>query len=355
MTAPKLAVLTPSGTGAIAVVAVAGAGAFEAAAPLLRRPGGKPVPAFPTPPAFWFGTLGDGVGDEVVLSLVRTDPEPWVEVHCHGGRRVVRWVVDRLVGRGAVEVAPAELPHRGGPDTDARALEPLTRATTTRTAAVLLDQYHGAFRQACRDLADAWDEAAFARLLALGPVGRHLVTPWSVVVAGPPNVGKSSLVNALTGYHRSVVAPAAGTTRDVVTAAVAFDGWPIELADTAGLRATAEELEAAGIERARQVLAGADAVIWVLDGTDPRPVWPTAADALPAGRVLVVANKTDRPPAWPVPDGVRPVSAATGDGVAGLAAAVAQLLVPDPPRPGEAVPFTPELADAMTSVTGRPA
>ncbi len=351
MTGPKLAVLTPPGAGAIAVVAVAGAGAFDLAAPLLRRPAGKTVPASAMPSAFWFGTLGDGVGDEVVLSLVRTGPEPWVEVHCHGGRRVVRWVVDLLVGRGAVEVPPSELPHRGGPDTDARALGLLTRATTTRAAAVLLDQYHGAFRRACDGLAHAWDDAAFGRLIALGPVGRHLVTPWSVVVAGPPNVGKSSLVNALAGYHRSVVAPAAGTTRDVVTTAVAFAGWPVELADTAGLRATAEELEALGIERARAVLAGADAVIWVLDATDPDPVWPTAADALPAGRVIVVANKTDRPPAWPVPDGVRGVSAVAGDGIAGLAAAVAHLLVPDPPRPGEAVPFTPALVDALTNVT----
>src|SRR5207244_11945531 len=67
-------------------------------------------------------------------------------------------------------------------------------------------------------------------------VGRHLTAPWRVAVAGAPNVGKSSLVNALAGYQRSVVAPTPGTTRDVVTALLAIDGWPVELADTAGLR-----------------------------------------------------------------------------------------------------------------------
>ena len=335
---PRVAVLTPPGTGAIAVVAVVGPGAWQVASPLLRRPGGRPAPAAPPEPAFWYGTLadgGEGPGDEVILAVVQLDPTPWVEVHCHGGRRAVRVVVEALVGRGAVEVPAAELPGRG--EFDDRALGPLTHAPTLRTAGVLLDQYYGAFRAA----EASTDPGVGQRLAGFAGLGRHLVEPWRVVVAGPPNVGKSSLVNALAGFDRSVVAPVAGTTRDIVTADVAFAGWPVRLTDTAGLRATADELEAAGVGLARGELAAADAVIWVFDSTDPHPVWPTAADRLPAGRVITVANKTDRPAAWAVADqpGVRPVSAATGAGVAALAAAVAELLVPVEPGPGEAVPL----------------
>ena len=86
-----------------------------------------------------------------------------------------------------------------------------------------------------------------------------------MVVAGAPNVGKSSLVNALAGFQRSVVSEIAGTTRDVVSVQLAFDGWPVELTDTAGLR-EAEGLEAEGVARANRALAEADLVLWVWIG-----------------------------------------------------------------------------------------
>jgi tRNA modification GTPase len=71
-------------------------------------------------------------------------------------------------------------------------------------------------------------------------LGRHLTRPWRVVVAGAPNVGKSSLINALAGFTRTVVTAVPGTTRDVVATAAAIDGWPVELIDTAGLRLTGD-------------------------------------------------------------------------------------------------------------------
>ena len=85
------------------------------------------------------------------------------------------------------------------------------------------------------------------RLRELVPVAEHLDRPWRVVIAGAPNVGKSSLVNALAGFARSLVSPTAGTTRDVVTTRIALDGWPIELCDTAGQRESADAVESAGI------------------------------------------------------------------------------------------------------------
>ena len=116
-------------------------------------------------------------------------------------------------------------------------------ARTERTAAILLDQYHGALGRELEEIRQANDrgETSLARrriddLLARAELGRHLTRSWSVVLAGRPNVGKSSLLNALAGYDRAIVHPTPGTTRDAVTFATAIDGLPVELCDTAGLR-----------------------------------------------------------------------------------------------------------------------
>jgi tRNA modification GTPase len=365
-------VLTPPGAGAIATVEVAGPRAWELARQLFRPAGTKPLPEAPERHRFWFGTLGEGTGDEVILAVKQVGPEQRVEVHCHGGRRVVRWVVESFLASGCAEDKP--------PRCSGGALEQLARAPTLRTASILLDQYHGAFDRAVRGIVAKLEAGEPgipepAELASFAPVGRHLVEPWKVVVAGPPNVGKSSLANALAGYQRSVVSEVAGTTRDVVTVPVAFDGWPVELADTAGLRAAAG-LEAEGVERAKRFLAEADLVVWVLDATTGEPgdvsdiarglprvlpgPGPGASPGLSAkdsggreppgspGR-LVVINKVDQPPAWDLsraPDALR-VSAVTGEGVPGLASAIARTLVPNPPPPGAAVPYTPRLADLV--------
>ena len=355
MSDTRVSLLTPPGAGAIATVAVAGPGAWEVARRLFRPAGPTPLPDTPPLHRVWFGRLGEGVGDEVVLAVTRVEPEPRVEAHCHGGRRVVRWVIEQFLALGCVETEWMSLdsvqpPRRGG-----GALWELTRATTLRTASILLDQYHGGFDRAVRAiLADP--EAGrkqLAALAAFAPVGRHLVEPWKVVVAGPPSVGKSSLVNALAGYQRSVVSETPGTTRDVVTVPVAFDGWPVELADTAGLR-SATGLEAEGIDRAKRSAAAGDLTVWVFDATTAEPEFPPPSQT----RTLYVVNKVDQPPGWDftnVPDAPH-VSAATGEGVPGLAAAIARTLVPHPPEPGAAVPFTPYLADLIEAAraAGRP-
>lgn len=335
----RVAVLTPPGSGAIAVVSVAGPDAWAAAKTLFQRP----LPASPEPHRFWYGRLGDGAGDEVVLAVKATDP-PAVEVHCHGGRRVVRWVVEQFLALGCVE----EEDSKPG-DGDPWAL--LERATTLRTAGILLDQCHGAFARAVADslaALDRGDPSPLHALAARAELGRHLVTPWRVVIGGAPNVGKSSLVNALAGYQRSVVSPVAGTTRDVVTVPTAFDGWPVELADTAGLRAAADPLEAEGVGLAERSLGAADLVVWVLDGTDPNPVPPPTGVVNCFRPSLVVVNKADRPAAFD-PGRRLMLSAATGLGIPELIAGIARALVPDPPPAGAAVPFTAELADAVAT------
>ncbi len=223
----------------------------------------------------------------------------------------------------------------------------LTQAVTVRTASILLDQQQGALARSFEAIqaALAQGDAAVAQqgLMQLSryvEVGQRLTRPWRVAVLGAPNVGKSSLVNALTGYQRSVVAPTPGTTRDVVTTRLALDGWLIELADTAGMRTEAEALEEQGIRRARATAASADLCLWVLDASAP-PVWPDAD----LGTIQPVINKIDLTPAWDLKgaeDAVR-ISAQTGEGLADLCATLVHRLVPDPPLRGAAVPFTPRL------------
>jgi tRNA modification GTPase len=201
-----------------------------------------------------------------------------------------------------------------------------------RTASILLDQAHGAY------LRSASDDEVLRRNVA---VGRHLVEPWTVAIAGPPNAGKSTLLNALAGFSRSVVSPIPGTTRDAVSVSLAFDGWPVDLIDTAGVRETQDALELEGVARARQMIAASDLCLWVMDATG---LLPQSVEIIAGHLVLPIINKCDL---VNVPDDVWPnavrISAATGQGLAELASRIVQALVPSPPKPGEPVPYTPEL------------
>jgi tRNA modification GTPase len=246
----------------------------------------------------------------------------------------------------------------------------LARATTERTALILLDQYHGALSRELSKIEAEMGEGRCAaargrvvQLLRHAPLGLHLTRPWRVVLAGPPNVGKSSLINAIVGYQRAVVYDAPGTTRDVVTVPTAIDGWPIELSDTAGIRPATDTLETAGIGRARREVEQADLVIWVQEATesnvqsletDTAQIFDASSDGHSAN-VLRVLNKCDCLAqsvfATPHDDHQAKMrnterllftSALTGQGVPQLLSAISQQLVPEPPPPGAAVPFLEE-------------
>lgn len=346
MTGTRAAVLTPPGSAAIAVLAVRGPGAWAAIRNHFHPARGNPLPETPAATGVRFGRFGGPTGDEVIL-VVR-GPETF-EVHCHGGRQVVGWLLDLLRSAGVEEVPWAEFGESRFADPTAAALLPFAR--TVRTAAILLDQAHGAYDRAVRLAEEGGPEvkSVVAVLRRNARVGRHLVEPWTVAIAGAPNAGKSTLMNALAGFNRSVVSPVPGTTRDAVSVSLAFVGWPVDVVDTAGLRDAPDALEREGVDRARRAVADSDLCLWVVDATGPRPgsVAGVAKDlGRPAETVLVVLNKCDLAtvPEAELPDAVR-VSAVTGQGLPDLAARIAAALVPEPPGPGEPVPFTPEACE----------
>ncbi len=155
-------------------------------------------------------------------------------------------------------------------------------------------------------------------------------------------------MNALVGYERAIVFDQPGTTRDVVTALTAFSGWPVELSDTAGLHATEDPLESAGIDLAHRQVAAADCLLLVFDLSQPwtateqklLAAWPTAT---------IVHNKSDLPPAYQPAISSDPIitSTITSAGLDLLTKKIVRRLVPLDPAPGDAVPFTFEQLERL--------
>ncbi|MEN1678357.1 MAG: GTPase [Planctomycetota bacterium] len=353
------ALLTPPGRGAVAVVHVAGPAAVAAVDRCFRAANGPPLAQQPFG-AIRFGRWSSETGEEVVVCRTADDR---VEVHCHGGDAAPRAVLDDLAAAGCTVREWSGHSNDADSLIEVEARRALADCVTDRAAAVLLDQLGGALAEAVADArrtlaAGKTDDAAdqVAALLALGPLGRRLTSGWRVVIAGRPNVGKSSLMNAIVGYRRAIVFDEPGVTRDVVSEVAAIEGWPVELSDTAGLRDTDDPLEAASAQRARAAIESADLVLLVEAFGEPiTPGTSSAEDlcerlGLPTpSKPIRVANKADLAMAGCEPGGeAMAVSATTGAGLAELVAAIGRRLVPDPPPPGRAVPFTARQQERLT-------
>jgi len=316
--------------------------------------------------------------DEVVAAVFRA-PHSYtrqdvVELSCHGGALSAARVLAALLVAGARQARPGEFTLRaflnGRLDlVQAEAVADLVGAETAGAHDLALAQLGGDLSRRLAALAEAVSDAvaevearvdfaedvggvevpphlaaavaaagtALDELLAGAEYARAVREGVAVVLAGRPNVGKSSLFNALLGERRAIVTAAPGTTRDLVREPIEIAGVRVTLTDSAGLRHGGDEAESEGVRRAREALAEAAAVIWVVDAAAPLAAEDHAiATRLAGRRVLVALNKRDLPAVvgpgaaaalLAVPPGaVVEVSATRGDGLAQLRAALGALL-----------------------------
>jgi len=328
------AIATPPGPGGIGVVRVSGARAAQLADDVFRR---RHAAGWQTHRLYHGRIIAtDGTAIDEGLAVLMRAPHSYtgedvLELHCHGSPVLLQRVLQSVLGRGARPARAGEFTQRaflnGKLDlAQAEAVAELVRARTSDAAHAAAEQLFGglsahlaALRQtligakahleACIDFSDeelGLDAAAIgndlagahrgiAALLRTYARGRLLRDGLRVAITGRPNAGKSSLLNALLGAERAIVTAEPGTTRDVIEASADFDGVPIVLYDTAGLRDGIDAAERLGIDRARSVAAGADVVLVVLDTSSS--LAPQRA-LLDRGEALAVLNKIDLPMAW---------------------------------------------------------
>ena len=358
---------TPAGRAAIGMLRLSGSRAATIVRSLV--PGRRFPPRVST-----LGRLVDADGALVDQVLVTVFPasasytgEDVAEISCHGSPPVVRFAVQRTLELGARLAEPGEFTrrafHNGRMDlVQAEAVRDLIEASTLYQARVAARQTTGALSgkvvaikaqlvelisvlEAGIDFAEddvevASEEEILGRLspvrqgiaaLAEGfTLGRVVRAGLRLAIVGRPNVGKSSLFNRLLQRDRAIVNPAAGTTRDSISEAASFDGIPVELVDTAGIRATVDAIESEGVERTWRALQEADCALVVVDLSEPesewdRSLWERASTACPT---LLVGNKCDLTDRYgPDPPTLR-VSAKTGDGVRLLRDRVREQAVP---------------------------
>jgi len=288
------------------------------------------------------------------------------EIHPHGGLAASSRVLADLESAGCRRLSwPEWLTATGCSEIEAEARLALAQATCPKAAAILCRQLSygllGSEIDAIRRFTAEGNVAEASRradrLLAWAPLGLRLARPLRVVVAGRPNAGKSSLVNALAGFARSLVSGEPGTTRDLVTTRIVLDGWEIDLVDTAGLRNDPSgPIERAGIDRAREAALSADLVLEVRDAGDFSVAGGGVEKPKKSFPSLSILAKVDLPfkttPADLPGDAIR-TSAVTGEGIDALAAAIVRWLVPREPGPLDAVPFTPRQVAAIQSLVRR--
>lgn len=275
------------------------------------------------------------------LVVTRLD-ELRFEVHSHGGLAAPHAILNQLRSAGCHVLSLDEAAQGGfGRGTQGAAAVAASQASTARIAVLLQWQIQGALQQALDSLIQALENSGtevspldrqLTDLLETYRYGRWTETPASVVIAGPPNAGKSSLVNALLGFTRSLVFDRPGTTRDVVESTTVIDGWPVTLTDTAGQRlGTQDPLEQQGIERGLRAIEAADLVIALRPATDlmstgSRPSPLVELLAHDSSKCIPVWSKFDCVPASLIPPDQTATSVITGAGILTLMSAIAERL-----------------------------
>ncbi len=288
--------LTPFGRSAIGSFLLEGPGSFEVFAAAFRFPSGKKIDLdglmdLKNRPVFGHLHFSSAVHEEVLVHFFDMDK---IEFHTHGGDSVAAAVLDffRAKNIDLKKIFSSD----GSVESEKTTLLPYCK--TEKTAMLLLGQSESQFeneRNIC-------PKKLSARLEA----GVHLTVPFSVLIVGPPNAGKSSLLNRLLGFERVIVDKTAGTTRDTIAAETVLDGWPVLFYDTAGIRNTDGEIERRGIELIEKRLESVDLILFLFDAasSDPDPVrsclniltgifQKDLAPILASKKILKIINKID--------------------------------------------------------------
>jgi tRNA modification GTPase len=339
------AIATPPGTGGVAMIRVSGPCAPQIVGRLFRASGKTPLAEAASHRLLhgWIEVEGHMV-DEVMAVWMKAPHsytrEDVVEVHCHGGGMAVRAILDGVCAGGARLAEAGEFTFRsfvnGRLDlTQVEAVADIVRAPSRTALTVSANQLRGRLlgaiqgirddvrhvsalvnasidfpeedvvftnREACQTRMER-ARRALEELVHTADQGRILREGLAVAIVGKPNVGKSSLLNALLREERAIVTEVPGTTRDTVEEYVELDGLALRIVDTAGIRDTADRVEQAGIARSRRAIEQADLALLVLDGTRPLDADDRSLlDTLEPGRAIVVVNKRDlfgaRGPDW---------------------------------------------------------
>ncbi|GAB2729038.1 tRNA uridine-5-carboxymethylaminomethyl(34) synthesis GTPase MnmE [Halomonas garicola] len=333
------ALATPPGRGGVGIIRLSGPASQEMADAILGR---CPAPRYAHYGPFYGGAFHgeSGIIDEG-LALFFPGPhsftgEDVLELHGHGGPVIMDLLLSRCVALGARLARPGEFSERAFLNdkldlAQAEAIADLIDATSRSAAENAVRSLKGEFSQRVAGLVERlielriYVEAAIdfpeeeidflgdgrvaamlnavmdelAAVRAAAGQGALMREGMSVVIAGRPNAGKSSLLNALTEQDTAIVTDIAGTTRDVLREHIHIDGMPLHVIDTAGLRDTPDAIEKIGVARAWEEIETADRVLLLVDAattdaTDPHDIWPEFVDRLPdTGRLTLVRNKID--------------------------------------------------------------
>ncbi len=342
--APKVRVLTPSGPGAVAVIEVKLPTTADVA--LVLSTFSAEPPRDTAQAAINRILYGRWNGEDVVV--VRTAEWCW-EIHCHGGLAAIGRIASDLTACGAEFRCVGDSPTEDlFAEIEVAVNTSLPRCRTRKTAGLVLAQLTSPLRaliDAARQTENtAQRQSAQDHFERWRSVAEHLIEPWRIAVVGPPNAGKSSLINALAGRQRSIVSATPGTTRDLVEVEIVCEGWTFRLIDTAGVHSSADsELELIGIQRSLEILTRCDVICLVTDVTTMLPE-RTLTDQIAFCQVPVVflRNKCDLLEGAPAFDVIpdehdmsvscrMDVSAMTGDGLSEFLLYLTRLLIPEEP------------------------
>jgi tRNA modification GTPase len=336
-----VALATPPGEGGIAVIRISGTQSLEIARRMFVSKG-KKRPAFIQERYFHYGLIMDkdeNIIDEVLLVYMKAPKtytrEDVVEIHCHGGMIPVRKILELALSEGVRLAEPGEFTKRaflnGRIDlAQAEGVMDLISAKSEQAARASLEQMEGTLSKKIRSIRDDMldllahievtvdypeedieivfmDEikerlkaarAECRRLLASSDQGKLIREGIRTVIIGKPNVGKSSLLNALVRENRAIVTDVPGTTRDVIEEYINIKGVLVRILDTAGIRETMDLVEKIGVERSRELTQNADLILLLLDASQPLEKEDTdILEWLHGRKVLILLNKTDRPAA----------------------------------------------------------